>query len=141
MLRTNSKKARENLRKFIVENTDYEGYGYDDDFEKSRNLASNFKGNDWFSPYKFFLIKTFYEEKEQRDKRNMRRFELFREWAQGLAGCGLFDYYCYREKYNPVDLLGDILEETEEERKRFSEDEAAEKLTQLIFNELYKGVY
>jgi len=52
--------------------------------------------------------------------------------------CGVFDYYTYRDETNPVNILGDILEETEAERNRFNEDKAAEMMTKLIYREVMK---
>lgn len=59
--------------------------------------------------------------------------DIFTEWASGLACGGLFDYY-----YNvsAVQVLGDILEETEEERSKCTEAQAEKMLTYLIYREV-----
>lgn len=45
-------------------------------------------------------------------------------------------YYC---NVSAIDLLADWLEETEEEKKRFTEDQAEEKITYLLYRELKSG--
>lgn len=46
---------------------------------------------------------------------------------------------CYYYNRSAVDDLGAILEETEEEKARFTEQEAEQLLTDLIYRELTKG--
>lgn len=65
------------------------------------------------------------------------RQELFIEWAHGLPCAGIFDYYYIHE--SAVKILGDILEESEDERSRFTEDDAGNKLTFFIFREVERN--
>lgn len=58
--------------------------------------------------------------------------DLFTDWAQGLAMCGMFDYWATDAR----NLLGDILEETEAEREKFTEEQAEKLLTYLIYREV-----
>ena len=83
-------------------------------------------------------MEIFCEEKSYEIKKNygIPTFEVFRDWAQGLALGNLFCYYYNR---SAVDDLGAILEETEEEKSRYSEQEAEEMLTRLIFREMQKA--
>lgn len=84
------------------------------------------------------VIWEIFESETEYDMRQTNRtWERFCDWAQGLALGGLFCYYYNR---SAVDDLGDILEETEEERNKFTEAQAEEKLTMLIYRELMKGV-
>lgn len=63
-------------------------------------------------------------------------FEMFRDWAQGLPTAFNTLYY-----YNvsAVDLLADWLNETDSEKARFTEEQAEERITALLFRELTKG--
>ena len=65
------------------------------------------------------------------------RQDLFTEWAQGLPCCGIFDFWYYNA--SAIEILGDILEESEDERAAFTEDDAGEKLTYLIYREVEKN--
>ena len=56
---------------------------------------------------------------------------------QGL--CNMVDS-SYYYNVSAVDLLAEWLEETEEEKKRFTEEQAEEKITYLLYCELQKGV-
>lgn len=60
-------------------------------------------------------------------------FVIFEDWARGLALGGLFCYYYNR---SAVDDLGAILEETEEEKAKYTEMQAEEMLTRLIYREM-----
>lgn len=61
---------------------------------------------------------------------------MFRDWAQGLPTAFNTLYY-----YNvsAVDLLADWLNETDSEKARFTEEQAEERITALLFRELTKG--
>lgn len=62
-------------------------------------------------------------------------FDIFTEWAQGLA-LNLFDYY-----YNvsAVQLVGDILEQTEQERNKYTERQAELLMTKLIYRSIIEN--
>lgn len=129
MLKTNSKKARENVRKYILTDADYiaERIGCDPDTlteaEALRSVWEIFK-DEYYNPI----------HPTRRNRLNVS--DLFAEWASGLALGGLFLYY-----YNvsAVQVLGDILEETEEERSKYSEEQAERLLTLLIYREVSKA--
>jgi hypothetical protein len=95
-MKTNNKKARENIRKYIIAN---------------------------FTPEDF---------------RYYRKNELaaFADWCAGL--CGVLDT-CYFYNRSAVGDLGAILKETEEEKARYTEEQAENTLTFLIYRELIKG--
>lgn len=128
MLRTNSKAAREAVRAYILEDLDY----LEDRFpERTFNTFEDAARAIWDA---------FEEEKPYTDqnaaRRGMSRQDVFESWASGLALGGLFLYY-----YNisAVDLLGDILQETPEERNKYSEQDAERLLTYLIYSEVTKA--
>ena len=122
MLRSNSKKARENIREYIMQDADIlEEYEITPGTEKE-TIASM---------YGIFLDEMQYTISNYRGRAS--EYDIFKSWAQGLALGGLFCYYYNR---SAVDDLGDILEETPEERAKYSEQEAEEMLTKLIYREM-----
>lgn len=132
MLKANSKKARENIRNYIVEATDFKSLQYDKYYYV---YDTCYKNVDKFSMWRESLRDCVYNEKVKRDLSScgVCSYSLFKSWLQGLP-FALGDYYYFN---NAVDILGDILEETEEVRNKFTEEQAAEKLTSMIYRELY----
>lgn len=127
MLKTNSKKARENLKQYIIANFDGTGY-------------TEAQPEEWHE-IALFIIDTFRSEKYHlpEDKRYYNNNELaaFLDWCAGLPS--VLDT-CYYYNRSAVDDLGAILEENENEKKRYSEQEAEKRLTVLIYNMLIKEV-
>lgn len=150
MLKMNSKKAIENIRKYIIDNvtngieeTIYFLINYSDDENASEeaayyqdilNAIENNEKNA-FKKVAEAINNRFYIEKVKNDSTNATRQQLFFDWCGGLPS---FLDTCYYYNRSAVDDLGAILEETEEEKARFTESEAAEKLTYLIYRELNK---
>ena len=130
MLRTNSKKACENIRAYIMQDEDYlkECAEYD-------NVELNEQRD-----YLAYAYRLFKEQKSHEIRRNYGNpcFVIFEDWAKGLALGGLFCYYYNR---SAVEDLGTILEETEEEKAKYTEQQAEECLTRLIYRELEKAAY
>lgn len=126
MLRTTSRKARENIRAYITRHFDASGYT-DQQPEEWPEIAR-------------FILDTFHDEKCKHDNRyragRISEKELFFEWCQGLPS--LLDT-CYYYNRSAVNDLGEILEETPEEKARYTEAKAEEWITHLIYREL-KGV-
>ena len=124
MLKTNSKKAIENIRVYVVERFAPCGYDFAGD------------ENDFASVAKF-IYECFVDEKVKHDKRRMTEQSLFFEWCSGLPS--ILDT-CYYYNRSAVDDLAAILEETENEKARFTERQAEERLTYLIYREIKKAV-
>lgn len=126
MLRTNSKKATENIRVYIMGNFTPEGYT-DNPPQEFPKIAA-------------FILDIFRSEKYHlpEDRRYYHGCELsaFRDWCAGLPS--VFDT-CYFYNRSAVDDLGAILEETEQEKARYTEQQAEQLLTDLIYRELLKG--
>ena len=121
MLRT--KKAIENIRAYIMDNFTPENY--------TDNPPKD------FPEVAAFILDIFRKEKMSDFRyRNCNEFAAFTDWCQGLPSV-LDTCYCYNR--SAVDDLGAILEETAEEKARFSEQEAERRLTWLIYRELSKG--
>ena len=121
MLRT--KKAIGNIRAYIMDNFTPENY--------TDNPPRDFPGA------AAFILAVFRKEKMSDLRyRNCNEFAAFTDWCSGLPDV-LDTCYCYNR--SAVDDLGRILEETAEEKERFTEAEAERRLTWLIYRELSKG--
>lgn len=133
MLKSNSKKAIDNIRRYIMEVSE------DIREEEENSLCFDYDISDFDGMADCILNDHFYIEYLKNNKEfalhRKTLQELFTDWAAGLP-LNIFDYYYYYA--DAVEILGDILEETEEERNRFTEEQAAQKLTYLIFRELTK---
>lgn len=126
MLRTNTKKARENIQKYIMDNFDGTDCGIDppETFnDTAKIILSVFRDEKYSHTYDF----NYYHGNE---------YAAFRDWCAGLAS--VLDT-CYYYNRSAVDDLGEILEETDGERAKYSEQDAEEMLTRLIYRELTKA--
>ena len=124
MLKTNSKKAIENIRAYVVDNFTPDNY----DLEPSNDFATVAK----------IIYNCFIEEKSGiNDWSRVAEGVIFEDWCAGLPS--IFNT-CYYYNRSAVDDLGVILEETEAEKARFTEDDAAKLLSTLIFREIKKAV-
>ena len=126
MLKTNSKKAAENIRAYIIDGFTPEGYT-DNPPQEWHDIAAFIL--DTFRSEKYHLPQDFYYYKNN-------EFAAFADWCAGL--CGVLDT-CYYYNRSAVDDLGAILEETDEEKARYTEEQAEKTLTTLIYRELKKG--
>ena len=132
MLRTNSKKAMENIRKEIVDS--YEAANEHYTFE-GREAKTDF--NEICAD----ILEAFRIEKLENDcyyiAGRASKNEMFMDWMQGLptafpAADDIFPR-------SAIDFLGNILEETEEEKERYTEDKAEKLACNLLYRELEKG--
>ena len=121
MLRT--KKAIGNIRAYIMDNFTPENY--------TDNPPKD------FPEVAAFILDTFRKEKMSDFRyHNCNEFAAFTDWCQGLPSVLNTCYYYNR---SAVHDLGAILEETADEKERFTEAEAERRLTWLIYRELSKG--
>ena len=122
MLKTNNKKAKENLKAYIMENFDESYFDYDEapfeDLADYKNVCT-------------CIFNVMMEEK--RYNRSVNDFETFKDWAQGLPS--ILNTCYYYDRSAKVDLTN-ILEETEEEAEKFTEQQAEERLTWLLYREI-----
>ena len=123
MLKTNSKQAKENIKKYIMEHFDYSGY------EDEEHPAPEEYKDICKCIYDTMLLEKFYAKE-------VNEYETFKSWCQGLPS--LLDTCYYYNRY-AVEDLRIILEETEEEASKFSEEQAEERLTYLIYREIVKN--
>lgn len=123
MLKTNSKQARQNVQAYIMQGFTGENYSIETP-ETFKDTAA-------------VIMKIFNSEKPAEGAYSrMNEQERFTDWAQGLPSILDTGYYYNR---SAVDDLGAILEETAEEKARYSEQNAEQLLTALIYRELVRG--
>ena len=142
MRRTNTKQVKEAIIKMIMENATVwvnENREYFAEDPKRKQYAGIDPTNRATFPQLCDLILSqFYIEKVENDNRwnagRTTRQELFEDWARGLTSAIPSDFWTYHE--DPRDILGDILEQTEAERKKYTEEESALLLTRLIYREI-----
>lgn len=120
MLKTNSKKVCEAVRTYVLKNTN----GWDEDPKTFEEAAA--------------IIKKAWDEYKYPSMSGERKTlqEHFHEFACGLPN-NVFDYIATGDT---VKLVGDMLEQTETERSKYSDSEACRLLSFLIFREVDKAV-
>lgn len=143
MLKTNSKKLIEKVNNYIIDNFNYESY-FDNKYLKLN--CKTLEGAP-LEEIKKTILKILIIEKLTNYNysilETLKRFyknsflEVFKDWAQGLPGA--FDT-CYYYSASAVELVGEWLEETEEEKARFNEQQAEDLASYLIFTELTRNI-
>lgn len=124
MLKTNSKKACENIRNYIVEI-------YNDEEQDTKQNAP-------FEEISKTIYNAFVEQKWSFEKRRYATEQkAFEDWAQGLPS--IIDTCYYYNRLATTDLQT-ILEETDEQANKYSESQAQATLTYLIYREIKKAV-
>lgn len=130
MLRTNSKQAKENIKKYILDNfnpCDYEQYaeleGTTDFAKVCTAIYATFKSEKWNDIMSF----RYYHNNESK---------AFSDWCSGLPS--ILDT-CYWYNRSATNDLGNILEETEAEKEKYNDSEACEILTNLLYREIKKN--
>ncbi len=114
MLRTTNKKAGYNLDMYVV--------------DCMKDSEENLEIKEYYE----CLYKDFIRVEGWQLHQNVSWYEVFKDYMRGLPYN--FTYYYH----SAIKELGDILEETEEERNRFAEYQAEEKLSSMIFNRMVK---
>ena len=125
-MKTINKKARQNVRQYILDH--FEPCGYD------------FTGPCTFQNVARFILEVHASEKyyspEYQAAKGFTNEAVFIDWCQGLPG--VLDT-CYYYNRSAVVDLGNILEQSERERAQYTEEQAERLLTHLIYQELVKG--
>lgn len=126
MLKTNSKKVKESVRAYILDGFTPENYT-DNPPKEFNEIAT-------------FILNTFRKEKYncKEDYRYYKsnEYNAFLDWCSGLPS--VLDT-CYYYNRSAVEDLGNIFEQTEEEKAHYTEQQAEERLTMLIYRELKRG--
>lgn len=120
MIKTNSKQAITNIKNYILNNFIEDDGATDGTFKSIANYINN-----------DFIRCAYNNEWQRRENRQ----QAFFEWGGGLPCGAVFDYF---NDCNAVAILGDILEESEQERAKYSEDDAQKRLTYLLYREIMK---
>lgn len=122
MLKTNSRQAKENIKNYILNHFDFSSYrgceGYEEEPTTYKDICK-------------CIYNTMHIEKRYNNSKN--DFETFKDWCQGLPTIIDTDYYYNRSAIND---LGDILEQTAEQRNKYTEQQAEETLTRLLYREI-----
>ena len=122
MIRTNSRQARQNVQAYITEH--FDGCNYEIEPPATFQEAAA------------VILSIFRSEKPADGSYyRMSEAERFADWAAGLPS--ILDT-CYYYNRSAVDDLGAILEESAEEKARYSEAQAETLLTSLIYRELVR---
>ena len=122
MLRTTCKKALDNIRAYILNNTDVTGYYFAE--PKTFEEAALIIWNEFQTAKQYELC---------RPRTNIQ--ECFIEWCAGLPS--IIDT-CYYYNRSAVNDLGELLEETEAEKAKYTESQAERMLSCLIYREISK---
>lgn len=131
MLKTNSKKVKETIKTYIIDN-------FKDWLEENIQYNETLKNidTDDYTSVCNQIVKQFHIEKVKLDKqyeaRKITLQELFSDWCSEL--CSIIDTNYYL--HSAVDLLGEWLEETEEEKARYTESQAQKLITNLLYREI-----
>ena len=120
MLRSNSRQAAENIRQYIIDGFDADGYT-DQPPQTFPEIAK-------------FIMEVF--ESESKGIRIPNQQERFISWCAGLPS--VLDT-CYYYNRSAVDDLAAILEETPEEAAKFTEQQAGYRLSYLMYREICKA--
>ena len=123
MLRTNTKKVKDGVKAYIMEN--FEAYDGDD------VNATDFKS------VAVYIWETFNDEILKHDRRRMSYQDFFIEWLQGLPTV----LHCPHYFESAVDIVGDLLEQTENERNKYTEMDAEHLMSYLIYREISAVIY
>ena len=132
MLRTNSKQVTDKIKTIITDcyNDSSEYYGWD-----GREMATDYKGicKDILSAFEIEKVKHDMRYKANR----IGKQDLFYEWMQGLPTA----FYVADDIFlkEAVDYLGDLLEQTEKERSKYTSEQAEKTLCWLFYRELTRG--
>ena len=127
MIKTNSKIFRENLKKYIVGCFNFEQYTED----TGKTLEHS------FDSVKVAILESFNKEKYYSNSyalaHGVRPSTMFRDWCCGLPTYLICDDFVLG---NAVETLGNLLEQTETEKARYSEMDSMNLLIDLIYREL-----
>lgn len=131
MLRTNSKEVMNRIKKIIM-----------DSYEAAEEYYT-FDGGAMKTEYNDIckdIMNMFYIEKLQFDNRykagRISRADLFMDWMQGLPSAFPVSNDIFLG--SAVDFLGDLLDETEKEKEKFTDEQAEKRAVYLLHRELEK---
>lgn len=123
MLKTNCKKVNDFVKAFIIAHYTPENYEIEktDDFKQ---ICQN-------------IWNIFISERGDEIKRYKTYQNLFIDYLQGLPSIIDTDYYY---QYSANDLLGELLEQTEKEKAKYTEMQSEYLFSYLIFKQITKNI-
>lgn len=131
MLKTNSKEVMNRIKKIIM-----------DSYEAAEEYYT-FDGGTMKTEYNDIckdIMNMFYIEKLQFDNRykagRISKADLFMDWMQGLPSTFPVSNDIFLS--SAVDFLGDLLDETETEKEKFTDEQAEKRTVYLLYRELEK---
>lgn len=124
MLKTTNKKVVKRIREYIIGS-------YNDDFRE----YDDYKETTDFKVIAKFILSVCQREKSYANK--PLSYRVFEDWMGGLPALNAMYYY----NVSATDFLGDWLEESEEERAKYTDEQACSMITKLLWRELLNGAY
>ena len=97
----------------------------------SWNLEAEEQGRTWEETQEDIRNSFYFQAYSSEYERKQNRQEAFKNWLSGLPR-GLGDFFLCQA----VEDLGNILEQTEAEKNKYTEDQASESLAYLIYREV-----
>lgn len=124
-MKSTRKEVKERIKTYIENRFDPTNYGREqEEFTTFHDIA-------------VFIFETFAAEYRLNDPQTLRYYRTqenaFISWLQGLPSV-IDPHYYY--KGSAVDLVGNWLQESEQERNRFTEDQAEYYASRLIYREI-----
>lgn len=116
MLKTNSRQAKEKIKSYIM---------------ASWNLEPEEQGRTWGETQEDIKESFYFQAYSSEYERTQNKQEAFKNWLSGLPH-GLGDFFLCQA----VEDLGNILDQTEAEMARYTEDQACNSLAYLIYREV-----
>ena len=142
MIRSNSKQAINNIRKYIIDNTDFSGYTLSNCYFANLEDKKEGASLEIFPEIAKGLYNIFYIEYLKNNNSRVRYSiqELFSDWCAGLPGVL---NTCYYYNSDPLDIIANILEMTPEEKENYSKKHQddlknCQYVDYLIFREITK---
>lgn len=120
MLSTNSKKFYNNLDNYVI--------------NYMKNVAEDYEKPQPKTAGDAYVLLWATYRTEHTTPRGFGTLENFEDWGRGLPAGGLFDFLLC----NAVNTLGEMLEETQQERERFTEQQAERVLFVKIHAQMVK---
>ena len=138
MLKTNSKKARENIRAYIIECANCKHYdpATDTETELTFNTFEGYAAHIW-NAFKYEQMTGSARAYNLRVNGTWR--DCFLDWLRGLPGVvGSSDWLL---GYNAAkNVLARLLEESDAERDKYTNEQAERLLSSLIYREIIRAV-
>lgn len=129
--KTNSKETITNIRNYIYGLFDPSNYGKDESEFPTFEERTNFI-------YQDFIACKYWGDEVKYYRGNEEK--AFTDWLAGLPSVIDSADYIYDNYWKCTDILGDILNQTKQEREQYTNQQAMDLLSRLIYREIKKGV-